>query len=107
MENRVRGAWLVHNANKLAKFATQDDFEATYESGRAGVLLSALSSDTDVHLDNEKVQLLAKANNISQLEAKTLLLQLRDNGIINIGEKGITVLEATQRASQEAGEVLL
>lgn len=101
MENRVKGAWLVHNAAKLAKFATQDDFEATYESGRAGVLLSALSQDTDVSLDSKKVSSLASANNIGHLETRALLLKLQEKELIKIGNSGITVLGVASSSALE------
>ena len=91
MDSRQKGAWVVHNANKLAKFSTQDAFEATYESGRAGVLLSVLSRDEDVVLSHEKVSALSSLNGIGHLETKALLSRLQEKNLVKLTVAGVIV----------------
>ena len=74
MEDKVRGAWLIHHAQKL-QATTNQDFDAIAFSGKCGTLLSAISAASQAQLPQKKVAALAKANHISpKTEMPAILL---------------------------------
>lgn len=92
MEDKIIGAWLVHHAQKI-QATTNQDFENILFAGKAAILLSALSADTQDVLSNDKVNSLAKANHISyRTELPVLLEELKRQRLIDIGENGIEVI---------------
>jgi hypothetical protein len=51
MDKKVKGSWLIHHTNKLQAVTNQSGFEKTYLSGKAGILLTAISSNQEVTLN--------------------------------------------------------
>lgn len=100
MDKKVKGAWLVQQTGKLQNVNNQATYENTYHAGKAGILLSALSSDDQAVLGTEKVEALAKASSITtKLELPSLLETLKQQGLIETGEGGIEVLGVTTAAT--------
>ncbi|GAB5994094.1 hypothetical protein [Aeromonas enteropelogenes] len=88
MDNKVKGAWLVHQTAKLQNVTNHTQFENTYTAGKAGILLSALSSDKQIILKKDRVKTLALASNINGLELTGLLDTLRSIHVIDTSQSG-------------------
>lgn len=65
MDAQTKGAWLVHHTHKLEQVHGVQQFDKIFPAGKAGILLSALSASDQTSLDNERVELLAKAASIN------------------------------------------
>lgn len=91
---KTQGAWLIHHANKLQTVNTTA-FDNIKTAGKAGILLSALSTSKEFTLNPTKVDTLAKEANISKLEQRALLDILQANELIDISQSGITILGLT------------
>lgn len=104
---KTSGAWVIHHTNKIQQVSHQPEFEVTSLSGKAGLLLSALSaSDEESTLKQERVNALAAATNINRLELKTLLQLLKDKDLIDYTQDnteyvvlGVTSSSALQHTS--------
>lgn len=100
MDKKTKGSWLVHQTGKLQNVNNQSGYENTYFSGKAGILLSAISSDNQASLETEKLETLARASNINvRLELPNLLQALKERDLIDIGSNGIEVLGVTTAAT--------
>jgi hypothetical protein len=101
MEKKTKGAWLVHHTNKLQNVSSQNCFEKTFLSGKAGILLSVISSDNQIEIGKERLDALARASNINIMtELPTLLKVLSDRSLIDVGDSGsISVLGVTMAAT--------
>jgi hypothetical protein len=100
MDKKTKGSWLVHQTGKLQNVNNQSNYENTYFAGKAGILLSAISADNQAVIDNNKLDVLAKASNINtRLELPNLLQTLKDRDLIEIGPTGIEVLGITTSAT--------
>jgi hypothetical protein len=73
MDKKLKGSWLIHHTNKLQSVTNQLGFENTYLSGKAGILLSAISSNAETTISRERLETLAKVSNINTLELPTLI----------------------------------
>lgn len=97
---KTQGAWLIHHANKLQTVNTTA-FDNIKTAGKAGILLSALSTSEEFTLNQNKVDALAKEANISKLEQRALLDILQANELIDIGQSGIAILGLTTSTTLE------
>jgi len=96
MEKKTKGAWIVYQTGKLQNVNNQSSYENTYFAGKAGILLSAISSDSQSIITSDKLEVLAKASNINtRLELPQLLDALKDRGLIDKSESGVEVLGVT------------
>lgn len=103
-DKKVSGAWVIHHTNKIQQVSYQPDFEVTALSGKAGLLLSALSaSDEESTLKHERVNALAAATNINRLELNSLLQILKDRDLIDSSksDKEVVVLGVTSSSALE------
>jgi hypothetical protein len=95
MDSKTKGAWLVHHTLKLQQ-VTGVQFEKIFAAGKAGILLSALAGTDETTIDNERVELLAKASNISTVfELPKLIELLEAQSLITASKKGVAVLGVT------------
>jgi len=101
IDNSTTGAWLIHHANKLQEVKDSSAFENIHTAGKAGMLLSALSTSDELTIDNKKVRIFAKEANISAIEQKGLLSILKENGLIDIGDSAIAILGLTTASTLE------
>lgn len=93
MEKKTKGSWLIHHTNKLQKVDSQRGYEKTYMAGKCGILLSALASDEQVIISNDRAKALAEAANINTVfELPYLLTKLEERDIIDRGGDQIAVL---------------
>jgi hypothetical protein len=100
MEKKTKGAWLVHHTNKLQNVTSQNCFEKTFLSGKAGILLSVISSDNQIEIAKDRLDVLARASNINMIELPTLLKVLSERSLIDVGDSGsISVLGVTMAAT--------
>jgi len=100
MDKKTKGSWLVHQTGKLQNVNNQANYESIYFAGKAGILLSALSTDETAILSMERVKVLAKASNITTgLELPSLLDTLKKQDLIDLGDDAIEVLGVTTSAT--------
>lgn len=96
MDKKTKGSWLIHHTNKLQGVTNQLGYEKTYLAGKAGILLSAISSNNQISITNERLEVLAKAANINTtFELPKLLSVLEDRELIDKASNGIAVLGLT------------
>lgn len=96
MDKKVKGSWLIHHTNKLQSITNQSGFENTYLSGKSGILLSAISSNNEVTISNQKLASLAQASNINVVfELPKIIEVLRGRELIDVTENSIAVLGVT------------
>jgi len=96
MDAKVTGAWLLHHSLKLQQVTGGQDFNNVNAAGKAGTLLSALSSNEQTTLDRPHVEALARAANINTLfELDPLLARLKQRNLIEVSASGVDVLGVT------------
>lgn len=55
MDKKTKGSWLVHQTGKLQNVNNQSSFENTYFAGKAGILLSAISANSQATIEQAKL----------------------------------------------------
>ena len=96
MDKKTKGSWLIYQTGKLQKVTDQSNFECSYLAGKAGILLSAISKDSQDIIDNQKLSALARASGINTLtELPVLLDKLSGQSLIDRTESGVEVLGVT------------
>lgn len=96
MDKKTKGSWLIHHTNKLQNVNNQAGYESTYLAGKAGILLSAISADKEIVVDNARLRVLAQAANINvTFELPKLLQVLGDQELIDNSKSGVAVLGVT------------
>lgn len=96
MDQKLKGSWLIHHTNKLQAVTNQSGFEKTYVSGKCGILLSAISSNNEVTLKKERLEILARASNIHTIfELPKIIEVLKNRELIDVTGNGIAVLGVT------------
>ena len=101
MDDKTRGAWVIHHARKLDHVTNSIDYEGILTAGKAGILLSGLSADDQVSLSMDRVDAIRKAANISRTELPELLRQLEQARLIEQGTGGVDVLGVTSQTVLE------
>ena len=110
MDEKTKGAWVIHHARKLQSTLSQD-FDAIGFAGKSGTLLSAISAERQLQIPQGRLDALAKANHISpKSELPAILSQLARQRLILpgagaievIGLTGQGVLESTARIFSES-----
>ncbi len=96
MDKKIKGSWLIHHTNKLQGVTNQSGYEKTYLAGKAGILLSAISANTDTTINNDRLDALAKASNINvTFELPKLIEVLQQQKLIDKSSGGVAVLGVT------------
>jgi len=102
MEQKTKGAWVIHHARKLQATLSQD-FDAIGFAGKGGLLLSAISAEKQMQIPQGRLEALAKANQISpKTEMPAILAELGRQRLILPGTGGIEVLGLTGQAVLES-----
>lgn len=102
MDKKTKGSWLIHHTNKLQGFDNQLRYEKTYLAGKAGILLSAISADNLITVDNNRLNVLASAANINTLlELPKLIEVLQMRKLIDKSSGGVAVLGVTTAMTLE------
>jgi len=110
MDEKTKGAWVIHHARKLQSTLSQD-FDAIGFAGKSGTLLSAISAERQLQIPQGRLDALAKANHISpKSELPAILSELARQRLILpgagaievIGLTGQGVLESTARIFSES-----
>lgn len=110
MDEKTKGAWVIHHARKLQSTLSQD-FDAIGFAGKSGTLLSAISAERQLQIPQGRLEALAKANHISpKSELPAILSELARQRLILpgagaievIGLTGQGVLESTARIFSES-----
>jgi hypothetical protein len=105
MDNKVKGAWLIHHTNKLQNITNQEKYQKAFLAGKSGILLSAISESNQSVVSNEKLAVLANAANINTTFELPKLLdvlqehQLIDNSVSGVGVLGVTTVTTLQHTS--------
>lgn len=101
MDKKTKGAWLLHHNRKI-QATTNQDFDAIAFAGKCGTLLSAISAEHQAQLPQQRLDALARANNISpKAEVPTILVELQRQKLILPGNGYIEVLGLTGQAVLE------
>lgn len=98
MENRTKGAWIIHHAKKLQEFTSTSNFEDIDLAGKCGLFLSSLAaSDETSTLNSEKVNAISDSLNLSKrLELPSIKETLQKAQLIDVSKSGdIAVLGIT------------
>jgi hypothetical protein len=104
LEKKTKGAWVIHNAQKLTTVTNASDFEDIVAAGKCGQMMSSLFSTGQHVVDMQRVTTLAKAANINtRTELPGIIEALRKERLIdtdgtNIQTVGLTtegILEHT------------
>ncbi len=96
MDKKVKGSWLIHHTNKLQSQTSQSGYENTFLAGKAGILLSAISSNNDTTISSKRLETLALAANINTtFELPKLLDVLSNRELIDSSASGVSVLGIT------------
>ena len=96
MDKKTKGSWLIHHTNKLQGVTNQTGYEKTFLAGKAGILLSAISSNNQVTVNKDRLTVLAKAANINTtFELPKLIEVLQQQQLIDAAGGGIAVLGVT------------
>ena len=100
MENRVKGAWIIHHSKKIQsieKAATV--YEQIDFAGKCGILLSSLSATEQMQMSRDRVNSLAKVVGIStRAELPSVLAELERQKCIDVSQNEIAVLGLTTSA---------
>lgn len=95
MDNKTKGAWLLHHAKKL-QATTNQDFDSIAFAGKSGILLSAISAENQTVVAQQRLEALARANHISpKTELPSIITELSRQKLISLGNGGIEVLGLT------------
>ncbi len=107
MESKTTGAWLVHHSIKLQQVVGSQEYNTVNAAGKAGTLLSALSSNDQTTLSRPEVEALAKAANINTLwELDPILAKLARRSLIQVSGTGVDVLGVTtQKVLEHTADV--
>jgi hypothetical protein len=96
MEKKVKGSWLIHHTNKLQVVTNQRGYENTFMAGKAGILLSAISSNNQITISNERLRALSQAASINlPFELPKLIEVLKYRNLIETVGDEIAVLGVT------------
>jgi hypothetical protein len=98
MDEKTKGAWVVHHTGKLGEVSAPLEFENITVAGKAGMLLSAIAQSDQASISKAVVDAYAKAAGIQKLELPALISHLAQRRLISIGESGIEVLGVTTAA---------
>lgn len=101
IDSKTRGAWVIHHTDKLQSVTDPSAFENIFTAGKAGKLLSALSTSDQLVLDESQIKLYAQQADINKLELDSLLKILKDRELVDIGNSGVEVLGLTTTATLE------
>ena len=101
IDKKTQGAWLIHHASKLQTVVNSSPFENINIAGKAGMLLSALSTSQQLTITFDKVNILAQEANINTLEQKGLLEILKKHELVDIKDSGVELLGLTTSATLE------
>lgn len=102
MDEKTKGAWVIHHARKLQSTLSQD-FDAIGFAGKSGTLLSAISAEKQLQIPQGKLDALAKANHISpKMELPAILAELTRQRLILPGTGAIEVIGLTGRGVLES-----
>lgn len=102
MDEKTKGAWVIHHARKLQSTLSQD-FDAIGFAGKSGTLLSAISAEKQIQIPQNRLDALAKANHISpKSELPAILAELTRQRLIQTGTGAIEVLGLTGQGVLES-----
>lgn len=101
MDKKTKGAWLLHHSRKIQS-TTNQDFDAIAFAGKCGTLLSAISAEHQAQLTQQRLDALARANNLSpRTDVPAILNELQRQKLILPGSGGIEILGITGHAMLE------
>lgn len=96
MDKKIMGSWLIHHTNKLQGITNQSGYLNIYLAGKAGILLSAISANNETTINNDRLNVLAKAANINEIfELPKLIEVLQQQKLIDKSQGGLAVLGVT------------
>ncbi|PPU70792.1 hypothetical protein XcuCFBP2542_18475 [Xanthomonas cucurbitae] len=96
MDKKTKGSWLIHHTNKLQGITNQAGYDKTFLAGKAGILLSAISSNNHATLNNDRLNVLAQAANINTtFELPKLIEVLKQQQLVDTANGGVAVLGVT------------
>jgi len=103
MDRKIEGAWIIHHTDKLQNVRNAtNDYEAVNFAGKCGLLLSSLAGTEDQSISRTKLEVLAKATNISlKIELPIILRELEKQKLITCSESEVNILGLTMATTLE------
>lgn len=103
MENKIKGAWIIHHGQKLKNVVRPPgEYEQLDFAGKCGLLLNALAGSQEITVDNTRLYTLAKASGISaKLELPSILDELVKQRLIDRNASGVAILGLTTKETLE------
>ncbi|MDR2123912.1 MAG: hypothetical protein LBP38_02880 [Desulfovibrio sp.] len=99
MDDKTKGAWLIHHTNKLQNVTSQTAHEEIYFAGKSGIFLSAISATQQHTLTNDQLKALAKASDINSItELPKIIEHLSERELVDTSQTGVDVLGLTTHA---------
>src|SRR5690606_32351364 len=95
MDDKTRGAWVIHHADKLRQVKDPGTFENILVAGKAATVLSAIAATDEIELSVERVRTLAKANGVNRLELESVLDRLEVRHLIERNRDSVQVVGVT------------
>ena len=95
MDNKTKGAWIIHHTRKLQSVTSQD-FDQLAFAGKCGLMLSGIAASFQTRMPRSRVDALAKANGLSpRSELPAVLAELERQKLIQQGSNIIEVIGLT------------
>jgi len=101
IDTKTQGAWLIHHSSKLQTVVNSSPFDNVNIAGKAGMLLSALSTSQQLTISHDKVKVLSQEANINPLEQTSLLGLLKQHRLVDVRDSGVELLGLTTSATLE------
>lgn len=96
MDNKTKGAWIIHHGQKLAQVVNPQGHDALEVASKAGLLLSSLcASQEQSNWTPDQVNTLARVHGIRPLEQAELLKELAKAQLVDVSQHGVAVLGVT------------
>jgi hypothetical protein len=96
MDKKIKGSWLIHHTNKLQGVTNQRGYGKTFLAGKAGILLSVISSNDETVISKRRVETLSEAANINtEFELPKLLDVLSQRKLVDVTDNSVAVLGVT------------
>src|SRR5687768_16376430 len=104
MDDKTRGAWVIHHADKVRQVKEPGTFENILVAGKGATVLSAIAATDEAELAVDRVRTLAKSNGVNQLELESVLNRLEARHLIDRDGESVQVVGVTTASVSAHGQ---